>query len=91
MLKTCAECFTSRNIHIGMDEAHWLGRGKYLDKHGEQSRFEILLRHLSRVSEMANKYGFTPMMWSDMFFRITGDGEYYHKKRIPEEVREKVP
>ena len=91
MLKTCAECFTSRNIHIGMDEAHWLGRGKYLDKHGEQSRFEILLRHLSRVSEMAKKYGFTPMMWSDMFFRIAGGGEYYHKKPIPEEVREKVP
>ncbi|MGN1062249.1 MAG: family 20 glycosylhydrolase, partial [Candidatus Scatosoma sp.] len=91
MLKTCAECFTSRNIHIGMDEAHSLGRGKYLDAHGEKSRFDILLKHLNRVSEIAEKYGFKPMMWSDMFFRIAGGGEYYHKKPIPQEVTEKVP
>ena len=90
MIATCAECFTSRNIHIGMDEAHMLGKGKYYDLHGDKSRFDILLKHLSRVHEILEKYGFKPMMWSDMFFRIT-DGGYYHKKPIPKEVREKVP
>ena len=91
MIATCAECFTSRNIHIGMDEAHWLGRGRYYDLHGANNRFNVLLRHLSRVSQIAEKYGFKPMMWSDMFFRIAGKGEYYHKKKIPQPVMEKVP
>ena len=40
MIATCAECFTSRNIHIGMDEAHMLGRGRYYDLYG---RVRILL------------------------------------------------
>ena len=31
MFQTMAECFTTRKINIGMDEAHMLGRGKYLD------------------------------------------------------------
>lgn len=91
MIATCAECFTSRNIHIGMDEAHWLCRGRYFDLHGASNRFNVLLRHLSRVSQIAEKYGFKPMMWSDMFFRIAGKGEYYHKKKIPRPVMEKVP
>lgn len=91
MLKTCAECFTSRNIHIGMDEAHWLGRGKYYDKHGDARRFDILLEHLNRVVKIAEKYNFKPMMWSDMFFRIAAGGVYYHKQPIPQEVLDKVP
>lgn len=91
MIKTCAECFTSRNIHIGMDEAHMLGKGKYYDKHGDKNRFDILLKHLMRVTDILKKYGFTPMMWSDMFFCLAGGGAYYHDKPIPAEVREKVP
>lgn len=91
MISTCAECFTSRNIHIGMDEAHMIGRGKYFDLHGASNRFNLLLRHLSRVTEIAGKYGFKPMMWSDMFFSIAGKGAYYHKRKIPKNVTEKVP
>lgn len=90
MIATCAECFTSRNIHIGMDEAHMLGKGKYYERHGDKNRFDILLKHLMRVTEILKKYGFKPMMWSDMFFRLVGGG-YYHDKPIPAEVREKVP
>ncbi len=76
MFKTCAECFTSRRINIGMDEAHMVGLGKYLDKHGYENRSDIFLKHLSRVCEIADKYGFKPMMWSDMFFRLA-----CHEKR----------
>lgn len=91
MLKTCAECFTTKNIHIGMDEAHMLGLGKYLDKHGYTDRNELFLQHLDTVCEMASGYGLKPMMWSDMFFRLAF-GEYYVKDgEIPEWVREKVP
>ena len=55
MFATCAECFTSRKINIGMDEAHMLGLGRYLDKHGYHKRSEILLEHLKRVCEIAEK------------------------------------
>lgn len=68
MMATCAACFTSRRINIGMDEAHMTGLGKYLDRNGYTPRAEILAKHLERVCAIAEKYGFKPMMWSDLFF-----------------------
>ena len=93
MLKTCRECFSTNKIHIGMDEAHDVGLGKYMDKHGFQNRFDILSRHLEKVKEMADKYGFEPMMWSDMFFRLTSEtGDYYDMNAVvSEDVRRKIP
>ncbi len=82
MFITLAENFTSRKVHIGMDEAHMVGLGKYMDKHGVCNRHELLNKHLSKVIEIAKKYGFEPMMWSDMFFRMSNHGEYYGKKPI---------
>ncbi len=87
-----AKNFTSRNVHIGMDEAHMVGLGKYLDKRGYCNRFELLNRHLEKVNAIAKKYGFTAHMWSDMFFRLAANGEYYARGvHVPQEVREKVP
>lgn len=77
MFKSLRKSFTSEYVHIGMDEAHMLGLGKYLDKHGYQNRFEALSKHLKKVIEIAKKYGFKPIMWSDMFFRLANNGEYY--------------
>ena len=92
MFRTCAECFTSRRINIGMDEAHMVGLGRYLDQHGYRNRFDILLEHLRRVCEIAGKYGFRPMMWSDMFFRLANKGEYYCAGgEMPQEVIGIVP
>lgn len=71
-----AESFTSRRINIGMDEAHMLGLGKYLDEHGYHERFQIIVSHLKRVLDILRKYGFKPQMWSDMFFRLLGKGSY---------------
>ena len=90
MFSACAECFSSRRINIGMDEAHMVGLGKYLDRYGFCDRFQILLRHLARVVGIAERYGFSPMMWSDMFFRLAGGGEY-RAGEIPQEVRDLVP
>ena len=70
MFASLAESYSSRKVHIGMDEAHMVGLGRYLDKHGLCNRYELLNRHLTKVVEIAKKYGFEPMMWSDMFFRI---------------------
>lgn len=76
-IRTCREAFRSKRIHIGMDEAHDLGLGKYKKKHGEKNRTEIMTKHLSKVVEICNKYDFHPMMWSDMFFRLKTGGAYY--------------
>ncbi len=92
MFATLAENFTSRKVHIGMDEAHMVGLGKYLDKHGICNRHELLNKHLIKVVEIAKKYGFEPMMWSDMFFRMSNHGEYYNSKpQVPKEAIEGVP
>ncbi|MBQ3088603.1 MAG: beta-N-acetylhexosaminidase [Clostridia bacterium] len=77
MFKNMRECFTSNLIHIGMDEAHSLGRGQYLDIHGGENRYDIIRKHLERVICLAEKYGFRPIMWSDMFFRIANNGDYF--------------
>lgn len=92
MFETAKECFTSRRIHVGMDEAFALGRGKYQDLHGVRDRVDILTEHLDKVVELAKKHGFTIMMWSDMFIRLHNQGEYYGKDMvIPQETIEKVP
>ena len=92
MFANLAECYTSRVIHIGMDEAHSVGLGKYLDKHGYTNRFDILKKHLERVIEIAKKYGFKPIMWSDMFFRLANEGVYSLKdpKVLPQEIIDAV-
>ena len=87
-----AKCFTSRRVNIGMDEAHMIGLGRYLGRNGFVNRVDLLLRHLNRVLEIAEKYGFRPMMWSDMFFRLISGGEYEASgKDIPPEIAAKIP
>ncbi len=70
IFSTLAQCFTSRQIHIGMDEAYKVGLGKYLERNGYQNRFDIINKHLHKVCDMAAKYGFEPMIWSDMFCKL---------------------
>ena len=48
--------------------------------------FDSEIKVIECWKDIAEKYGFKPMMWSDMFFRIAGKGEYYHKKKIPRPV-----
>ncbi len=67
MIKTARECYTTSEIHIGMDEAFDVNLGKYLEKHGYSDRLEVLCDHIQRVDGIVKKYGFRPMMWSDMF------------------------
>lgn len=95
MFKTLSECYTSRRIHIGMDEAWLLGRGKYLEKNGLVPRFEILCNHLQKICEIARKYGLKPMIWSDMFWRIAYADKNCRDKDgkvvIPKEILNKIP
>jgi hypothetical protein len=93
IIATASEMFTSRRINIGMDEAHMLGLGKFLDQNGYQNRFTIMVEHLKRVQEILHRYGFTAMMWSDMFFRLLANGEYYSLKeeQLKSELLQHVP
>lgn len=78
MFATLSECFTSKRIHIGMDEAHNIGRGKYLDKNGYRERFDVINEHLHKVCEIAKEFDFEPMIWSDMFCKLAlGNDDYY--------------
>jgi len=92
MLEAVSSCFRSRRVHIGMDEAHNLGLGKYLDQHGYHNRFEILSGHLAKVKDLCVKYGLEPMIWSDMYFRLYNHGGYYMKEgMLPQEVIDGIP
>lgn len=91
MVSTCAACFRSRKIHVGMDEAELLGKGKFESKHGYEPGHSIMLRHLGRVAEICRACGLQPMMWSDMFIknlRSFPEGERAVHLR---EVRRRIP
>lgn len=70
-------CFSGKRINIGMDEAHMVGLGRYLEQHGYCDRTRLMLHHFEKVHAIADEYGFAPMMWSDMFFRLATGGNYY--------------
>lgn len=84
MFATLAECFTSRKVNIGLDEAANLGRGKYLDKHGYHNRADIFLKHLEKVVKIAEGYGFECLCWSDMLFSMNSMQDYYRPEAIKE-------
>ena len=92
MFASLSKSFSSRIVNIGMDEAHMLGRGRYYDIHGAEDRFDILLRHLNRVSQIAKKYDFELIMWGDMFFRLLSSGSHYTVDAdVPEKVKQMIP
>lgn len=80
----------SKRIHIGMDEAYKLGLGRYLQKNGLRSTFDIMNDHLHRVMEIVNKHGLKPMMWSDMYFSAIG-GYSNERGEIPDHIMETMP
>lgn len=82
MIRTCRNCFRTKRIHVGMDEAHMMGLGKYLDRNGYERRDVIFCRHLQRVTEICTRYDFKPMIWSDMFFRLAFNGSYYPEEGV---------
>lgn len=83
----------SRHIHIGMDEAHDMGRGKFLDKNGWQPPFETFTAHLNRVTAICEDQGLKPMIWSDMFFRMGNPQMSYYDPEtvIPDAVASQIP
>ncbi|MGI6713885.1 MAG: beta-N-acetylhexosaminidase [Bacilli bacterium] len=92
MVIFCRKCFKSKDIHIGMDESTEMGLHRYLQLNGFQDRVAMFSRHLSRVKEICKKYNFTPMIWSDMLFRLNSENEeYYRNTPLPEATLKLIP
>lgn len=93
MLKTCREVFTTDRIHIGMDEANDIGTGGFFKRNGYVPAAEIMNSHLKRVTEITDKYGYKPMLWSDMFFTSNNKEKYYYipETQFSEEYKNDIP
>lgn len=85
--------FRSERIHLGMDEAHGIGTGRYRRRHGERDPFEILNEHLEEVLDICRQRGLRPMIWSDMYFRLGSETSSYYDldSRVPPEIIEGIP
>ncbi len=76
--------FSTKKIHVGMDEAGLLGLGKYLKIHGYRERYQIMKEHLNMVYHICKEESLEVIMWSDMFFRLKSPtGDYYD---LPEDT-----
>ena len=93
MIKTCKEVFTSKYIHIGMDEAFDLGAYRFALNNEVIDKKKEFLSHLNKVESICKKYGLHPIMWEDMFFRLNeASGEWYESNnKISDEVKKLIP
>jgi hexosaminidase len=87
------EGLSSDRIHVGMDETHDLGRGRFLDKFGYEDGFDLFNRHLRKVIQICKDSELNPMIWSDMYFRLGSKTQDYYDKDlvIPEHVIKDIP
>ncbi len=92
MIRSASPPFTSSRIHIGMDEAHGIGTGRYKDLYGERDKFDIFTAHLKRVWEICRKLKLRPMIWCDMYFRMASKNyDYYDTKfTFPSKLKENI-
>lgn len=97
MLQSIKASFSSKKIHIGMDEAWRLGQGNYLLKNGYRKKYDIMKEHLSRVLEICDDLGVEAMIWSDMFMKAANQNEdplsdYFKIEcEVPQEIIDTIP
>ena len=91
ILRSISKMYKSRRVHMGMDEARFLGGGRYSKKNPYCEPSEIFCRHMNKCREIALRYGLKPMMWSDMFFGMAGDVGYSSDVDFSDELKAAVP
>ena len=94
MFASLRSMYSTDKVNIGMDEAHMMGLGKYLDQNGYRNRMDIFLEHIGRVVDILHKYGFKPMMWSDMYFKLFSQNDRLHESRgvtFDKKILEMIP
>ena len=90
MIEFWSHAYRSRRIHLGMDESHDIGLGRYLDIHGYRNSADIFSEHLDRVCNICKKYELQPMIWSDMYFRNKNKTRAYYDKDIVFTLKDKA-
>lgn len=93
MFATVREYFSSDKIHIGMDDSYYVGRNRHLDLYGFEDLSSVYLRHLNKVVEIADKYGFNCDFWSE---QITGnyfasDLSVLSKEEVRKDISKQLP
>lgn len=78
LLDTVKECFSGGIVHLGMDEAEHLGRGRFLDKNGWQNPASVMKRHLEWLIKECGKRELSPIIWSDMYLKFNFGSERYY-------------
>lgn len=93
IIKTASECMRSKRIHIGMDEAWDMGRGKFMDKYGYVPAWQIFSEVINELVKITDKYDLYPMMWIDMYFSNSNPNRKYLVKDISftDELKATVP
>ena len=94
LIRVASSSVRSNRIHIGMDEAWDMGRGAFLNKHGYVPPFQIFNEFMEQLVKITDKYGLTPMMWSDMYFRVcsaNNRGYYLEETQIPKSTADIIP
>ncbi|KAJ3050301.1 hypothetical protein HK097_008741 [Rhizophlyctis rosea] len=85
----------SKRIHIGMDEAHGVGEGRYKQIFGSRDSTDVFLEHLQRVYALCQQRNLKPMIWSDMLFTLVAKNNslltYYDDKPLPTEISRSLP
>ncbi|MFA6716288.1 MAG: family 20 glycosylhydrolase [Victivallaceae bacterium] len=93
ILEFWSMAFKSRRIHLGMDETHDLGRGRYMNLNGYKRGYDIFNDHLNKVVKECDTLKLKPIIWSDMYFRMgSSSGDYYDKSLvIPSDIKNDIP
>lgn len=77
LLKAVSDSFSTRRVHLGMDEAAQLGLGQYLSRNGYRESSKLMKEHSARVFAICQKLGLEPMIWSDMYITSNTGSTYY--------------
>ena len=90
LFEAASKPFRTNRISLNMDEAHGLGLGVYLKRHGIVNPAVIVRRHLEKVLGIMEEMGLRPMIADDMFYRPFGP-----KKKpttvIPQDFIDEMP
>ncbi|KDN49945.1 glycoside hydrolase family 20 protein [Tilletiaria anomala UBC 951] len=91
MIAAATSPFRTKKVHLGMDETHGLGRGRYHSIFGQRNYKDptrIFVEHLQRVNAICKRMGLKPMIWSDMLFCLQARNNsllgYYDANTTPD-------
>ncbi|OZJ04578.1 hypothetical protein BZG36_02777 [Bifiguratus adelaidae] len=94
LIKAATAPFRSKRIHIGMDEAHGVGEGRYRQFFGYRDSTQVFVEHLARVNEICKRMDLQPMIWSDMLFCLATKNntlQGYYESNAPPELNDSIP